>query len=815
MLELKRTLDAKGHGVLEMPSGTGKTISLLSLIVAYQKEFEALGRQVPLTAGIFNLDDLKAFGRQKGWCPYFLARYSILHANIVIYSYHYLLDPKIADLVSKELAKKSVIVFDEAHNIDNVCIDSMSVNITRRTLDRTQSNIETLQSTIQKIKETDAAKLREEYSQLVQGLKEANVARETDVYLSNPVLPDEILQEAVPGSIRTAEHFVGFLKRLLEYLKSRLRIQHVVQESPPQFLKDIYEKVCIDRKPLRFCSERLRSLLRTLEIADIADFSAVTLISNFATLVSTYSKGFTIIIEPFEDKTPTIANPVLHFSCMDSSIAIKPVFERFQSVVITSGTLSPLDIYPKILDFHPVTMASFTMTLARTCLCPLIVGRGNDQVAISSKFETREDIAVIRNYGNLLSEMSAIVPDGIVAFFTSYQYMENIVASWYEQGILENIQRNKLIFIETQDAAETSMALEKYQEACENGRGAILLSVARGKVSEGIDFGKQGTARLEYLRDQFQIRENDFLTFDAMRHAAQCVGRVIRGKTDYGLMIFADKRYSRSDKRGKLPRWIQEHISDGSLNLTIDETVQLSKHFLREMAQPFRKSQRFRGNFQLPPITGPVPPPPSTVAYNGRNESEVLDDIFPPREWTENNKLWVQHVSTAPCNRMDVVNLQEQLDLLLFQRGARELGLCSVRRELFSQCFDELLRQVTITCVERGMLMMRVQDEIEMTIAAYQTLYESGTIYGLRKALQAEQDRIDLETKIVDLETENRDLERQVAEQKEICKVIEKREEDRRKLEERKRNVEIEALKRSNQQIKDKLESILVQKRMM
>lgn len=41
----------------------------------------------------------------------------ILHANIVVYSYHYLLDPKIADLVSKELAKSSVVVFDEAHNI--------------------------------------------------------------------------------------------------------------------------------------------------------------------------------------------------------------------------------------------------------------------------------------------------------------------------------------------------------------------------------------------------------------------------------------------------------------------------------------------------------------------------------------------------------------------------------------------------------------------------------------------------------------------------------------------------------------------------
>ena len=48
-------------------------------------------------------------------------------------------------------------------------------------------------------------------------------------------------------------------------------------------------------------------------------------------------------------------------------------------------------------------------------------------------------------------------------------------------------------------------------------------------------------ARLEYLRDQFHIKENDFLTFDAMRHGAQCVGRCMRGKTDYGIMCFADK----------------------------------------------------------------------------------------------------------------------------------------------------------------------------------------------------------------------------------------------------------------------------------
>src|SRR5690606_25627519 len=119
---------------------------------------------------------------------------------------------------------------------------------------------------------------------------------------------------------------------------------------------------------------------------------------------------------------------------------------------------------------------------------------------------------------------------------------------------------------------ESSLALENYRAACDSGRGAVLFAVSRGKISEGIDFdhhygrcvivfgipfvnteSRVLRARLEFLRSQYSIRENEFLTFDAMRNAAQCVGRVIRGKSDYGLMVFADKRYNRLDKRGKLP----------------------------------------------------------------------------------------------------------------------------------------------------------------------------------------------------------------------------------------------------------------------
>lgn len=93
-------------------------------------------------------------------------------------------------------------------------------------------------------------------------------------------------------------------------------------------------------------------------------------------------------------------------------------------------------------------------------------------------------------------------------------------------------------------------------------------------------------ARLEYLRTNFQLRSEDFLTFDALRQAAQCVGRVIRSKNDYGIMVFADSRYNRYDKRSKLPKWIQQFLSDGSLSLSTDMALDIIRGFLRDMAQP-------------------------------------------------------------------------------------------------------------------------------------------------------------------------------------------------------------------------------------
>ena len=55
------------------------------------------------------------------------------------------------------------------------------------------------------------------------------------------------------------------------------------------------------------------------------------------------------------------------------------------------------------------------------------------------------------------------------------------------------------------------------------------------------------------------------------------------------LIVFMLQRFARADKRGKIPRWIQEHLSDNLCNLSTDEAIQISKKFLRQMAQPFNR----------------------------------------------------------------------------------------------------------------------------------------------------------------------------------------------------------------------------------
>ncbi len=106
----------------------------------------------------------------------------------------------------------------------------------------------------------------------------------------------------------------------------------------------------------------------------------------------------------------------------------------------------------------------------------------------------------------------------------------------------------------------------------------------------------------------------------------------------------------------------------------VGSTLLLSWDFVNDLNNCHAGSAEAAG---LPSSTTPAS---SSSGISGvRSETEeILDSILPPREWDEEGQLWRQSVSSTPATRLDVINLQEQLDQKLQQRQARETGICQV-----------------------------------------------------------------------------------------------------------------------------------------
>ncbi|KAI4291266.1 DNA excision repair protein ERCC-2 [Pancytospora philotis] len=687
-----RTLQGRGHALIEMPSGTGKTIALLASCVSYQhhcrqtgsafkivycartvaevdktlKELrgfiESIRRELPdfsylglgltsrasmcinpaarcgnvdaichrlisrlndskcdfyealpyaLPPGVYSFDDLHAIGTEHAVCPYYLVRSAIASCDCIVYTYNYIIDPAIYGAVSKALPNSSVIIFDEAHNIDSHCIEALSVNLSRSTLEGAARVVTALEGSL---KARHAADEGAGPAGAQESLRK-NVTESIEGFIPY-FATDKRALEPLPGSLRNPLHFTSVLKRLIEFYKTKLKTTHLTIEKIADFVEHIEELTFVSKKSLQFCSQRLGMLLASFDDEEAHKLKTV---AEFSTLLGTHTRGFSVIFEPYENGA---FSPVLRLSCLDASLAISHVFAKFKNVVITSGTLSPIEMYPKILNFVPGTVAEIGATLDRNRISPLLITKGNDQMiltnadnngyyldaalqhqdALTTSFSFRSDPSVVRNYGNLLLNLARSVPDNIVCFFPSYIYMEDIVTVWSKTGVLREILESKLVFVETPDPEETALALEAFRNACSTGRGAIFLSVARGKVSEGVDFeygygravalfgvpfmyteSVRLKARLAYLKSTFGIKEYEFLVFDAMRHAAQCLGRVLRKKDDYGLMIMADSRFSGCVE--KMPRWIKERIEKGNTGLSVDQALHIAKAYYREMAQ--------------------------------------------------------------------------------------------------------------------------------------------------------------------------------------------------------------------------------------
>nr|CCA16946.1 dynein light chain intermediate polypeptide putative [Albugo laibachii Nc14] len=180
---------------------------------------------------------------------------------------------------------------------------------------------------------------------------------------------------------------------------------------------------------------------------------------------------------------------------------------------------------------------------------------------------------------------------------------------------------------------------------------------------------------------------------------------------------------------------------------------------------------------------------------------DVLQAMLPPQMWHEESGYWLRYVSPCPSTRLDVIKLQEEIDTTLSKRQAKDCGICPVREDIYAQCFDELIRQVTINSPEQGLLLLRIRDELRLTIDAYKMLFESSILFGIRKQLQAEEGTGDIQEKLNDLAKEKHDSECKLMSLSNKLELIEKRAGERKAMQDKKNKEEVDFLKYQNQHL--------------
>ncbi|KAL5966187.1 ATP-dependent DNA helicase CHL1 [Taenia solium] len=203
---------------------------------------------------------------------------------------------------------------------------------------------------------------------------------------------------------------------------------------------------------------------------------------------------------------------------------------------------------------------------------------------------------------------------GVVVFFQSFDYLNLVWNRWKATGLLVRLQSAKAVFREPRAAIALVKIMQAYTAAAAevNKRGACIVCVIGGKLSEGINFNDdlaRGVIivglpypnvysafmreKLSFLERRFGGRESGrrFCEAVCMRAVNQAIGRAIRHARDYAVVFLVDQRFATNQRlRLLLPSWAQDALLSDTVTLSPPQLDllrrQLHEFFLRNITSP-------------------------------------------------------------------------------------------------------------------------------------------------------------------------------------------------------------------------------------
>ena len=562
-----------------------------------------------------DIEDLYALGKSHQVCPYYASRSAIPTAEIVTLPYPLLLQASAREALGIKL-EGNVVIIDEAHNIMDAVANVHAAEIRLSDLRRSRKMLGAYFKRFGKKLKGENRIMVAQVVKVIDGLTEWSTTA-----LSSKVCPSRITHYEIRFTDRSPQSEHGIVDP--NYL---LKSKGIDQINMFKLIKYIQES------KLAFKVESYAAHIEEPESSDTAakpSHSSPVLHALLSFLISLTNPADEGRI--FQERTVSPPDIKLSYLLLSPTHAFSSIATSARAIILAGGTMSPFEDYKTnlfpYLTKERITTLSCGHVIPDSNLCvwtlasnrPKTMAHSNATADAASglfefSFQKRSDKGTINRLGQSLLNICSVVPDGVVVFFPSYGYLDEVIEVWKAppgadagKPLWDRLSDKKTLFRESK-AGSSEEVLAGYSEAIlgdgqptdrKHARGALLLSVVGGKMSEGINFSDrlgrcvviiglpypninspEWKARIEYLESSTAARltvaspsmskaqasqeakkvARDFYENACLRAVNQSIGRAIRHKADYAAIVLIDRRFETERIRSKLPGWIKGRL---------------------------------------------------------------------------------------------------------------------------------------------------------------------------------------------------------------------------------------------------------------
>ncbi|QLL31731.1 hypothetical protein HG536_0B05970 [Torulaspora globosa] len=534
---------------------------------AFYKEHLSRSFRDNTFAQIQDIEDLCALGKALHVCPYYATRDSLTGAEVVTLPYQYLLSESTRMQLGIDL-KDSIVIIDEAHNLVETinAIHSAEISLADLTLcnEGVKRYLERFRSRLNPGNRVNLMKLME-------------LMRTWIAFIRN--------NYKKPGQEIS---FVDFFASTNIDTLNIHKINRYITKSKVAYKIDTYTKSLSEES----CNSDSSSKAPVKASSNPLLFK----VANFLQCLTNPAKEGRFFFEKGQ---------VIKYMLLEPAESFQSIVNDARCVILAGGTMQPVsDLLNNLFMEIPKEEISLFS-------CNHVIPDENLRAYIPQEsqfeftFEKRQSLSLIK--GGLFQFYLALAKNvptsgGIVGFFPSYQYLEYVYNIWKREGLFTKLDNVRKIFYESKVNEDP---LPAYTEAVSKGKGALLLAVVGGKLSEGINFQDDlcravvmtglpfpnvfsgelliKTRHLENkiissggtTKDAKQATR-DFYETICMKAVNQSIGRAIRHANDYSLIFLLDKRYANPEISKKLSQWVSRRLQSQS---TVTEIMKDTSSF--------------------------------------------------------------------------------------------------------------------------------------------------------------------------------------------------------------------------------------------